>query len=186
MDRNWGKNMIGWIILAEIAFWVVISAGLVSRYIWKRQRLSIVFLALTPVIDLALLILTAIDLRNGQTASVVHGIAAIYIGVSVAYGKTMITWADEKFHQWILKQPKEKVRLSGKAKGIHELKMWIRHIIAYGIGTVLLYGMIQYIGESGNTEVFWKMIGIWGIVVLIDAAVCLSYILFPKDNKKAE
>ena len=178
--------MIAWIILAEIAFWIVISAGLVSRYIWNRKRLSIVLLALTPVIDLALLILTAIDLRNGQAASVVHGIAAIYIGVSVAYGKTMIAWADEKFHEWILKQSKEKVRLSGKAKGIHELKMWIRHVVAYGIGSALLYSMIQYIGESGNMDVFWKMIGIWGIVVLIDAAVCLSTILFSKEKKTVE
>lgn len=178
--------MIGWILLAEVAFWVVISAGLVSRYIWKRQRLSIVLLALTPVIDLALLVLTAIDLRNGQVASVVHGIAAIYIGVSVAYGKTMIEWADEKFHHWILKQSKEKEKLFGKAKGIHELKMWIRHIIAYGMGSALLYGMIQYIGDSGNTDVFWQMIKYWGIIVLIDGAISISYILFPKENKIAE
>ena len=178
--------MIGWIILAEIAFWIVISAGLVSRYIWKRQRLSIVLLALTPVIDLALLMLTAIDLRNGQTASVVHGIAAIYIGVSVAYGKTMIEWADEKFHQWILKQPKEKQALFGKAKGIHELKLWIRHIVAYVIGSALLYGMIQYIGESGDTGVFWQMIKYWGIIVLIDGAISVSYILFPKEKKATE
>ena len=178
--------MIVWIILAEIAFWVVISAGLISRYIWKRQRLSIVLLALTPVIDLALLMLTAIDLRNGQAASVVHGIAAIYIGVSVAYGKTMIEWADEKFHQWILKQPKEKNPLFGKAKGIHELKLWIRHIVAYGIGSALLYGMIQYIGESGDTGVFWQMIKYWGIIVLIDGAISVSHILFPKEKKIAE
>ena len=178
--------MIGWIILAEIAFWIVISAGLVSRYIWKRQRLSIVLFALTPVIDLALLILTAIDLQNGQAASVVHGIAAIYIGVSVAYGKTMIEWADEKFHQWILKQPKEKELLFGKAKGIHELKLWIRHIIAYVIGSALLYGMIQYIGESGDTGVFWQMIKYWGIIVLIDGAISVSYILFPKEKKATE
>ena len=178
--------MIGWIILAEIAFWVVISAGLISRYIWKRQRLSIVLLALTPVIDLALLMLTAIDLRNGQAASVVHGIAAIYIGVSVAYGKTMIDWADEKFHQWILKKPKEKEPLFGKAKGFHELKMWIRHIISYGIGIALLYGMIQYIGESGDTGVFWQMIKYWGIIVLIDGAISVSYSLFPKGNKTTE
>ena len=178
--------MIGWILLAEIAFWVVISAGLVSRYIWKRQRLSIVLLALTPVIDLALLMLTAIDLRNGQAASVVHGIAAIYIGISVAYGKTMIEWADDKFHQWILKQPKEKVRLFGKAKGIHELTMWSRHIVSYGIGSALLYGMIQYIGESGNTDVFWEMIKYWGIIVLIDGAISISYILLSKEKKAAE
>lgn len=178
--------MIGWIILAEIAFWIFISAGLVSRYILKRQRLSIVLLALTPVVDLALLILTAIDLRNGQAASVAHGIAAIYIGVSVAYGKTMINWADEKFQQWILKQPQEKEPLFGKVKGIHELKMWIRHIIAYGIGSALLYAMIQYVGESGNTDVFSQMIKYWGIFVLIDGGISVSYILFPKENKTAE
>lgn len=88
--------MIAWIITAEIAFWIVIILGLICRYVLKMPKLSIFFFALTPVIDLLLVILTALDLKAGTSASISHGIAAIYIGVSIAYGKTIITWADEK------------------------------------------------------------------------------------------
>ena len=38
-----------------------------------------------------------IDLRAGATADVFHGLAAIYVGVSVAFGHRMIRWADEHF-----------------------------------------------------------------------------------------
>lgn len=51
------------------------------------KGLGLFFLALTPVVDLVLLIATAVDLYNGATAGTVHGIAAIYLGVSIAFGK---------------------------------------------------------------------------------------------------
>ena len=72
-------NFIGWIIVAcEIAFWIVIILGLVTRYIVKKPKLGFLLLALTPVIDMILLIVTGLDLYNGATATAVHGIAAIY------------------------------------------------------------------------------------------------------------
>ncbi|WP_431026937.1 hypothetical protein [Lysinibacillus sp. LZ02] len=172
--------MVTWIILAEIAFWIAITAGLMARYILKKERLSIVFFLLTPIIDLALFILTAIDLKNGQAATAVHGIAAIYIGVSVAYGKTIINWADEKFRLWIVKQPNTNEPLVGRAKGIHEVKLWTRHIVAYAIGGGLLWAMIQYIGQAGDTTTLQQMLKFWGLVVLIDGAISISYVLFPE------
>ena len=49
-------NFIAWTIVAcEIGFWVVIALGLITRYIFKREKLGFFFLALTPVIDLILL-----------------------------------------------------------------------------------------------------------------------------------
>ena len=63
-------NFIAWTIVAcEIGFWVVIALGLITRYIFKREKLGFLFLALTPVIDLILLIVTATDLYNGATAT---------------------------------------------------------------------------------------------------------------------
>ena len=98
-------NFIAWIIVAcEIGFWLVILLGLITRYLFKRERLGFFFLALTPVIDLILLLVTATDLYNGATATQVHAIAAIYLGVSIAFGKSMIRWADERFVYYIQKQ----------------------------------------------------------------------------------
>ena len=58
-------NFIVWLIIfCEVAFWVVILLGLVTRYILKQKTLGLLFLALTPVIDLIILITTSIDLMN--------------------------------------------------------------------------------------------------------------------------
>lgn len=90
--------MLGWFIVAcEIGFWVFVLAGLVARYIFHKQRLGALLFICTPVVDVLLLIATVIDLKNGSMATTVHGIAAIYIGVSVAFGHRMIKWADERF-----------------------------------------------------------------------------------------
>ncbi|WP_416446041.1 hypothetical protein AB3K78_02960 [Leucobacter sp. HNU] len=85
------------IIGCEIAFWVLIAAGLAARYLLRRPRLGIVLLALTPVVDLILLGAAAFDLRGGGRADFAHSLAAIYLGFSIAYGHRMIKWADVRF-----------------------------------------------------------------------------------------
>lgn len=173
--------MIIWIIAAEIAFWIAIGAGLISRYVFKLEKLSLLFFLMTPLIDLALVILTTIDLQSGATATTAHGIAAIYIGVSIAYGKSMIAWADEKFQVWFLKKPSSKKVLFGRDKGIYEIKMWFKHVIAYLIGSALLWIMIIYVGQQ-STEALFNVWRIWSIALLIDGAISFSYILFPKKT----
>ena len=77
--------MVAYFIIAcEIAFWIFVAAGLSIRYMLGKKRLGLALLAATPIVDVLLLVATAVDLRRGATASMVHGIAAIYIGVSVA------------------------------------------------------------------------------------------------------
>lgn len=46
---------------------------------------------------MVILIATIIDLCSGAVASYFHGLAAIYIGVSISFGRKMIHWADEQF-----------------------------------------------------------------------------------------
>jgi len=96
-------NFVAWMIVAcEIAFWIVILAGLSVRYGLKRPKLGMALLALTPVIDLVLFVLTGVDLYNGAVATTAHGIAAVYIGVSIAFGKGMIDWADRWYRYLII------------------------------------------------------------------------------------
>lgn len=60
-------NGIAWmIVFCEIAFWVVIVLGLAVRYVFKRHTLGLLFLGLTPVIDLILLAATGVDLYRGS------------------------------------------------------------------------------------------------------------------------
>ncbi len=86
--------LIAIIVFCEIGFWVVLGAGLVARYLLGRRTLGAVLLAAVPLVDLVLLVATVVDLSNGATADFTHGLAAAYIGFSVAFGHSIIRWAD--------------------------------------------------------------------------------------------
>ena len=62
--------LIALIVACEIGFWVVLGAGLVTRYLLGRRQLGAVLLTLVPLIDLVLLVATVIDLSGGATAGV--------------------------------------------------------------------------------------------------------------------
>ncbi|WP_164670888.1 2TM domain-containing protein [Virgibacillus doumboii] len=176
--------MIGWFIVAcEIGFWVFVLSGLVARYILKKKKLGAVLLICTPVVDLLLLIATVIDLKNGATATTVHGVAAIYIGVSVAFGHQMIDWADRYFSYWFAdgKKPVKKKKY-GKEYAKRERGGWYRHLLAWCIGTAILGGIILYINNPSQTEVLFRTLQFWSLILVIDFVISFSYTLFPKKE----
>ena len=177
-------NFIAWMIIAaEIGFWVVIVAGLVTRYIFNKKKLGLFFLALTPVIDLLLLIVTATDLYNGATATQVHAIAAIYLGVSIVFGKSMIRWADERFLYYVKKQGTKPVRKHGIAYAKHSMKGSLQHVLAYLIGGAFLFLMIYLIEDPSKTEALSGMLKVWTLVVGIDIAISASYFIWQRPQK---
>lgn len=117
-------NVIAWLIVAcEIGFWVVITLGLFTRYILKKNKLGLFFLALTPVIDLILLVVTGVDLYRGA-------IAAVYIGISIAFGRSMIEWADIRFQYYVMKQGSKPVKRFGIDYAKYYFKSWGQHVLA--------------------------------------------------------
>ncbi|MGZ9586006.1 hypothetical protein [Paenibacillus marinisediminis] len=171
-------NMLVYFIIGcEIGFWVVILAGLFARYVWKQERLSLILFALTPLIDLALLVATAVDMKNGATATTAHGIAAIYIGISIAFGKRMISWADERFRYYVLKGPKP-IRLTGTAYAKQYFGSWLLHALAFVIGQGMLWGIIYWINDSARTEALVSISTIWCTVLAIDLLISLSYFVW--------
>lgn len=179
-------NLIAWTIIAcEIGFWVVIIAGLTTRYVLHKQRLGLFFLALTPVIDLVLLTVTAIDLYHGATATFAHSLAAVYLGVSIVFGKSMIRWADDKFKYYIKKEGKKPVRKTGYAYARHSMKGSLQHVVAYAIGTALLAAMIYIVNDTSKTEELMAMLKVWTIAVAIDVIISISYFVWPPTKDKA-
>ncbi|WP_432362307.1 hypothetical protein [Sporosarcina sp. UB5] len=178
-------NFIAWIIIAcEIGFWVAIVAGLVTRYIFNNKRLGLFFLALTPVIDLLLLIVTANDLYNGAIATQVHAIAAIYLGVSVAFGKSMIRWADERFLYYVKRQGPKPARKYGLAHVKHSMKGSLQHVLAFLIGGAFLLIMIYLIDDTSKTEALSNMLQLWALILVIDLLISASYFIWPRHEKK--
>ncbi|WP_077604131.1 hypothetical protein [Oceanobacillus sojae] len=176
-------NFIAWMIVAcEIGFWIVIILGLFTRYVLKKNKLGLFFLALTPVIDFILLIITAADLYRGATATAAHAIAAVYIGVSIVFGKSMIKWADERFRYYVIKEGPKPIKLYGIEYSKHYLKGWGKHVLSYLIGAGILAGVIFLINDPSRTEALLRVLQIWTFVLGIDFIISVSYFIWPRKR----
>ncbi len=178
-------NMIGWLIVScEIGFWIIVLAGLITRYVWKKKKAGAILLAMTPVVDLILLGATVIDIRQGAEAGFVHGLAAVYIGSTIAFGHRIIKWADGRFAYRYANGP-EPVQSpkTGYAHATAQRQGWYRHLLAWTIGSALLAVMIWMIGDEAKSEALRQWILRWGYVLGIDFLISFSYTLWPKGEK---
>jgi hypothetical protein len=173
--------LIAFIILAEVAFWLTLLAGLVSRYVLRRPRLGMALLVATPLVDLLLLTATTIDLRRGGEAALPHALAAVYIGVSVAWGKRMISWADARFaHRFAGGPPPERPPRAGREHAARERREWLRHAVAWLTGTALLGLGILVVGDFDRTSALAGTAALWTLVLAIDFVISFSYTLWPR------
>jgi hypothetical protein len=171
--------IIGIIIACEIGFWVLIALGLVARYILRRPRLGGILLLLTPVVDLVLLAAAGLDLHSGGTASFAHGLAAIYLGFSVAYGHRMVRWADVRFAHRFAGGPAP-TKLAGWA---YTRACWadvLRTALALGIAAGILWLLIQLAADGSDTSALTGIFPVLGIVFAIDLIWAVSYTVAPK------
>lgn len=171
------------IIGCEIAFWVLVLAGLGARYLLRWKRTGALLLVATPIVDLILIAATVIDLRNGAVATFTHGLAAVYIGVTVAFGHRMIRWADERFaHKFgggamPVQKPKY-----GVEHARFERQGWYRHLLAWLIGAALLYAMILFVNDPSRTGQLGGVAMKWAVILGIDFLISFSYTLWPRKR----
>lgn len=177
--------IVAFIIACEIGFWVLVLLGLVTRYVLRQKKLGSLLLLLTPVVDLILIILTVIDLRNGAEANWAHGLAAIYIGVSLAFGHKMIRWADQRFaHRYANGPAPTKPPKYGADHASHERKGWFSHLLAWVISALVLYGMVLLVDNPDKTASLMQLIRIWGIILVIDFIYSFSFTLWPRKKSR--
>ncbi|WOV83633.1 hypothetical protein PGH26_12180 [Sporosarcina jeotgali] len=178
-------NWIAAIIIAcEISFWAVILAGLVTRYLFKKKKLGLFILALIPLIDLTLFIVTAADLYRGATATVAHSIAPLYIGISLAFGKSMIQWADERFQYYVTKEGPKPIRRTGYAHAIHSMKGSLRHVLAFAIGALMILFVVWYINTPEQTAEYQNTLKLWTLILIADIIISASYFIWPRTARK--
>ena len=141
------------IVACEIGFWVVLLLGLACRYLLRRERLSRALLLCLPLLDILLLLFTAIDLRQGATATFAHGLAAAYVGFTVAFGQMAVKWADAHFaHRFAAGPTPPKLPSRGWPAVRYELNLWARCIVACIITMLLLEALIHFVGTGETTE----------------------------------
>jgi hypothetical protein len=140
-------------------------------------------LACVPVVDLVLLIATVVHLRSGATAEWAHGLAALYLGFSVAYGHEMIRWADRWAAYFWAGGPRPAKRYG------RELAAWAardlgRVLLAGALSAGLLALAIRLVDDPVRTAALTPWFGTIGLVVLIAGAIDVSDILWPRKAKQ--
>jgi hypothetical protein len=144
------------IVACEVGFWVLLAGGLVARYLLRLRRTSAVLLVSTPLLDLALLVITVVDLRGGGEASGVHGLGAAYLGFSVAFGHSLIRWADQRFaHRFAGGPPPVKPPKRGPARLAHEWREWGKCVLACAIACAVMALLSFVVGTPERTEALW-------------------------------
>ncbi|WP_448318862.1 hypothetical protein [Streptomyces sp. CO7] len=172
------------IIACEVGFWVLLAAGLAVRYLLRRRRASTVLLLCEPVLEVVLFVVTVIDLRGGAEPSWEHGLAALYIGFTVAYGHYTITWLDGHAAHRLAGAPRPpKPPRYGMPRALHEGRLWLRTVLAAAVAAALLQGGILYLGDDGDTSSLRAFQGTALRIVLVHGVIALSYLLFPKRDK---
>ncbi len=177
-----------WLIVGcEALFWLVLALGLTARYLLRRERASRVLLFSLPGIDLLLVALTAADLDAGSPATFAHGLAAAYVGFTVAFGSIAVRWADEQFARWFAARPPPSVVPTGRWGAVrYELMLWFRSIVAWIIALVVLSGLIAYVDRPDVTQLLmqWYRIAFGSVFLWFIFGPVWSLVFFRRPAPK--
>lgn len=152
------------IIACEIAFWAVLFAGLIARYLFRQRRLSAVLLLCVPLLDVLLLALIAWDLLvNGTSASFAHGLGAVYLGFTVAFGHQIISRVDVWFaHRFAGGPAPVPAPKKGPAYVRYEWAQWLRMLLCAVVASAVLLAVIGLVGDPVRTDELWSWLGrVW-------------------------
>ncbi|MCP2195401.1 hypothetical protein [Williamsia deligens] len=155
------------IVACEIGFWVVLVAGLAIRYGLRRQTLSTWVLRLVPVVDLALLAAVAADIAGGAEVGQVHRLAGIYLGVTVAFGHSIIAWADVRAAHRFAGGPPPEPAAKGRAALGAEVRSFLRWLVAAAVALVATGVLAVTVADAEQAAALWGIVGPLGIVTVI-------------------
>nr|WBO80398.1 hypothetical protein SBE_004170 [Streptomyces sp. SBE_14.2] len=179
--------IVALIIICEVGFWVLLAAGLSFRYLLRMPRTGMALLLCEPLLEVVLLVATAIDLKNGAEPNWTHGLAALYIGYTVGHGHRTVKWLDgHAAHRLGGAPPPVGPPRYGMARARHEGKVWLGTVTAAATASVLLLVAMWYVDDPSRTEslrswmyVAWRAAGIHGLVAL-------TYAIWPKKAPAEE
>ncbi|MFE7131149.1 hypothetical protein ACFVIM_09850 [Streptomyces sp. NPDC057638] len=178
--------IVALIVVCEIGFWVLLAAGLGARYLLKMPRLGMGLLLCEPLLEIVLLVATALDLKSGAEPDWTHGLAALYIGFTVGHGHRTITWLDgHAAHRFAGAPRPARAPRYGMARARHEGVIWTSTLIAAVTASALLLLAIWYVDDPSRSTTLqawilqaWKVAGIHGLIAL-------SYALWPRRAPEA-
>ncbi|MFI0353719.1 hypothetical protein [Actinomadura sp. 9N407] len=172
--------LLALIAACEIGFWLVLAAGLSVRYLLRRPRLGGALLVCVPLLDVVLLTATVVDLQGGATADFTHGLSAAYLGYSVAFGHSMICWADERFAHRFAGGPPPKGRPKyGRARIRYEWREFGKAALATAIACAVLLTMVAVVDDTSRTEALLGWTVRLGTILAIWSLWPITHTLWP-------
>jgi len=145
--------IIAGIVACEIAFWAFLCGGLAVRYLLRKRRLSTFVLLGSPLADLGLLVLSAIDLARGARATEAHALAAAYISFTVVFGHSVVRWADARFaHRFAGGPPPVKGPKRGPERVRHEWREFGKAVLAVAMASALIGLAVLLIDNSDRSQ----------------------------------
>ncbi|MGX1881303.1 hypothetical protein [Streptomyces sp. NPDC055287] len=175
------------VIICEVGFWILLAGGLALRYLAKMPRAGAAVLLMEPMLEVVLLVVTAVDLKNGAEPDWKHGLAAVYIGFTVALGHRTIKWVDVRVaHRFAGGPAPVRPPKYGTARAVHEWKVAGQWMLAAGIAIGLLQAAIWYVGGGGDIGSLrmWQQKMLF--VIGINAVIAAMYTVFPKREPAGE
>lgn len=156
------------IVASELGLWVLLGAGLTARYLLRLPAFGAALLWGIPVLDVALIVAAALDLRRGAEPGVVHGLAALYLGVSVAFGPVLVRWADIRFaHHFAGGPAPVKPPKGSRERASAAWREWGRVVLAAVIASAALGLVVVTVADSDQTAgLYWWMGRAWTITGL--------------------
>lgn len=94
----------------------------------------------------------------------------------------MIRWADERFLYYVKREGTKPLRRTGIDHAKHSMKGSLQHVLAYIIGGAMLLFMIYYIGNNADTTALQDLLKFWGVIVVIDNAISVTYFIWPRKK----
>ena len=158
----------------EIGFWVLLAAGLVTRYLLRLPKVGLILLAGVPLVDVVMLVASVVDIQPGGEPSFRHSLAAIFIGVSVGFGHQTLKWADKWAAHYLGGAPRPvKPPKRGPERARRERAGWYHHLLAYVVGVGIMVGLGLLSGRGYDAVLAPAFT--WTLVLVIDAIVSFSY-----------
>ncbi|MGW5479770.1 hypothetical protein [Streptomyces sp. NPDC004008] len=178
--------IVGLIVACEAGFWVLLAAGLAVRYLLKWRRTSVALLLGEPLLEVVLFVATAVDLKSGAEPGWKHGLAALYIGFTVAYGHRTIRLLDGHAAHRLAGAPRPpKPPRYGMPRARHEGRLWLRTLSAAAVAAALLQAAVWYVGDPDAVGPLrsWQWTALW--ITVIHGLIALTYLLWPKKAPAA-
>lgn len=102
--------------------------------------------------------------------------------MSIAFGKSIVRWADERFLYYIKKEGTKPEKKTGFAYARNSLKGSFQHLFAYIIGAGFLLILIYLVNDADRSSKLFETLKVWSLVLGIDFIISISYFIWPRGK----